>query len=71
MKNLLVFTAWVLGSTLTAVIPAAIISLLTPATYQDVMTCSAYVAITFIFGTCLVGVAVAQEVYEYLYESQN
>lgn len=66
MKNLLVFTAWVLGSTLTAVIPAAILAVLTPATYHDIMTCSAYVAITFIFGTCLVGVCVAQEVHEYL-----
>lgn len=66
MKNLLVFTAWVLGSVLTAVIPAAILAVLTPATYQDIMTCSAYVAITFIFGTCLVGVCVAQEVHEYL-----
>lgn len=68
MKNLAVFTAWVLGSLLTAVIPAALIALLTPASYEDVMTCSGFIAVTFLLGTCLVGVHVAQEVYEYLYE---
>ena len=65
MKNLAIFTAWVLGAVLTAVIPAAIISALSPATYNDIMSSPMYIAITALFGTCLIGVCVAEEVNDY------
>ena len=68
MKNLLVFTAWAFGALMTAVIPAGLIALLTPATYDGIMSSPVYVAVTSLFGTCLLGVYVAEEVHNFLHK---
>jgi uncharacterized membrane protein len=66
MKTLALFTAWILGSVLTAVIPAVLVSLFTPATYDGVVSNPYYCAVTFLLGTCFIGVYTAQEVDQYL-----
>jgi hypothetical protein len=55
MKVLALFTVWILGSLLTAVIPAVLLSLLTPLTYEGVITSPVFCAITALLGTCFIG----------------
>jgi hypothetical protein len=66
MKTLTIFASWVLGTVMTAVFPAVVLALVTPLTYNDVMTSPAYCAITFLLGSCGIGVMVADEVKERL-----
>jgi uncharacterized MnhB-related membrane protein len=64
MKTLIVFATWVLASILTAVIPAVLLSILTPLTYCGVMTSPEYVAITSLIGTCVIGPVSCHEILE-------
>jgi len=66
MKTLILFSTWVLASILTAVIPAVLLSLLTPLTYYGVMSAPEYIAITGLIGTCVVGPMSCHEIWEKL-----
>lgn len=62
MKTLTIFASWVLGTVMTAVFPAVVLALVTPLTYNDVITNPTYCAITFLLGSFYIGVGVGEEV---------